>query len=224
MHGWSASEHFRNFVQNDAHTLGATEVPYQYDAPPDGPTETIGDPQGDVAFNHLQGENPYRFQGDCGLVSSQDILNQFGIPVTESDVVQHAVEHGECTITSDLSEAGGTSPEQQVQVLGDYGIPAHVEQQGTLDSLAEHIQNGQGAIIGVNAGYLWHDANSVGNGEPNHAITVTGVARDPQTGQIQGFYISDSGTGKSDMFVSAQTMQHVWVDTGGTSVVTDIAH
>jgi hypothetical protein len=201
------------------------EAPSYSDVLPDGtPTEVTGNPQGDAQFNHQQGDNPYGYQNDCGLVSAQDILNQFGVNVSEGDVVQHAVQNGECDVSNDPTQAGGTSLEQEAQILTDYGVPAHTEQETSLDELANHVQNDQGVIIGVNAGVLWHDSNSYDQGQANHAIVVTGVARDPQTGQIRGFYVNDSGDGQSAKFVDANTMQQAWLAAGGGSVVTDNSH
>jgi hypothetical protein len=44
------------------------------------------------------------------------------------------------------------------------------------------------------------------------------------SGQIQGFYINDSGNGKSAEFVPESVMTKAWVDTGGQCVVTDAVH
>jgi hypothetical protein len=55
-------------------------------------------------------------------------------------------------------------------------------------------------------------------------VTVTGVALDPVSGNVQGFYINDSGNGKSAEFVSTVIMRVAWQDTGGWCIVTDAAH
>jgi hypothetical protein len=55
-------------------------------------------------------------------------------------------------------------------------------------------------------------------------VTVTGVALDPQSRDIQGFYLNDSGNGKSAEFVDAILIRVAWQDTGGWSVVTDAVH
>lgn len=57
-----------------------------------------------------------------------------------------------------------------------------------------------------------------------YAITVTGVARDPLDGALQGFYINESGNGQSSQFVSAHLMTTAFERTGGFCVVTDAAH
>jgi len=199
------------------------EVPAQLDVLPDGEeTLVIGDVSGLADFNHQQGDNPRGFQQDCGLVSAQDVLNQFGIPVSEGDVVEHAIINGECDIEPNMSDSGGTTADNQIQVLADYGIPAHAEANQSLEELAASIEGGHAVIIEANAGVLWNDPAYYDNGGANHAVTVTGVARDPDTGEVQGFYINDSGTGQSGQFVSATTMNVGWLDAGGQAVVSDV--
>jgi hypothetical protein len=63
----------------------------------------------------------------------------------------------------------------------------------------------------------------LGHGQANHAITITGIARDPYDGALFGFYINDSGDGQSGQFVSAQLMTSAFEHEGGFCVVTDSA-
>lgn len=195
------------------------DVPTFTDTLPDGRTVVIyGDAEGDTRFNHHQGDNPYGIKGDCGLVAAQDVLLQHGISVTEADVVKHAAQSGEAVITNNPEQSGGTSPESQAQLLRDYGVDAHVEKGDSIDQLADHIQKGQQVIIGVNAGVLWNDSRYYENGQANHAVTVTAVVRDQQTGQVLGVVVNDSGDGRTK-FVDADTLKRAWSDTGGQSVV-----
>ena len=153
------------------------DVPARLDALRDGtPSVTIGDVAGYAELNHRQGDNPSGIREDCGLVSCQDVLNQFG-------------------------------------------VPAHADSGQSLEQLAVSVEQGHGVIAEANAGVLWDDASYVESGQANHAVTVTGVARDPLTGDIQGFYINDSGTGQSGEFVSAQAMTTAWQEAGGQCVV-----
>jgi hypothetical protein len=204
----------------------ASDVPAQLDTLPDGqPSVMYGDVKQYADFNHKQGDNLYGFNEDCGLVSCQDVLNQFGVPVSETDVVTHAITNNECNMdVNSAFNSGGTTPGDQAQILNDFGVPAHAETGQSAEDLASNLEHGHGAIVEVNAGVLWHDPNYYENGQSNHAITVTGVARDPATGQIQGFYINDSGDGKSAEFVPESVMTKAWIDTGGQCVITDAVH
>jgi ribosome-binding protein aMBF1 (putative translation factor) len=200
------------------------DVPHHLDRLPDGiETLVFGDPEGCKDFNHQQGDNDLGFRNDCGLVACEDVLRQFGCLVTENDLVHHAVDHGECTWIKDHPEVSGlTTVEEKMEILTDYGIPARTEPGISLEDLASQVEHGHGVIACVNAGYLWNDQDFVESGQHNHNITVTGVARDPDTNQIQGFFINDSGTGESGKFVTEETMEKAWLLHGfGVSVVTE---
>lgn len=200
----------------------ALEVPTHLDVLPDGrEIVVIGDPEGDKAFTHLQGDNSLGFQGTCGLCSCENILRSFGLDVSETSVVIFASELGLCeTESPDRAHCGGTSPMQIAEILTRHGISADWHPFGSLEDLAGNIEQGRGVIIGVNAGALWNDANYDSGIFANHAVTVTGVARDPSTGEIQGFFINDSGTGKAAQFVDAALMRECWEDGFGFQIVT----
>lgn len=213
-------------VGSGSSDLGAAalaDVPSSLHVMPDGrETVIIGDVSGVADFNHQQGDNDAGFNGTCGLVSCEDVLRQYGVDVTENDIVEHAIENNECAVDSDPEKAGGTTSDQRAQILNDFGIPAHTEKGQSLEDLASDIERGSSVIVAANAGYLWNDPNAYDTGQSNHAVVVTGVARDPQTGEIQGFFINDSGTGSAGQFVDAATMQAAYVETGGSAVVTDV--
>jgi hypothetical protein len=211
----------------DPHEMGARfDVPARLGTLPDGRQSLVlGDVTDYAAFNHHQGDNREHFQLDCGLVSVQDVLQQFGVHVNEGDVVTHALQRSECYVDpAAADQSGGTLPSQDARILTEYGVPSRVESRQTLAQLAAQVEHGHGMIIGVNCGVLWQVPEHVGDGVVNHAVTVTGVALDPHNGNIQGFYINDSGNGKSAEFVSAVVMRVAWQDTGGWSVVTDAVH
>jgi hypothetical protein len=186
--------------------------------------ETIGTPENDKQFTHPQSDNTHHYEQTCGEVSCEGVLRKAGVKVSENDIVDHAVNNGQCYVCDDPAKSGGTSPEQQAQILSDYGVPAHVESSGTVDKLASQVQEGRGIILEANAGELWNDARYYGDGGYNHAITVTGMDHDKATGKITGFYINDSGTGQAGRLVDVGTLKKAWVDAGGVSVVTNATH
>ncbi len=200
-----------------------TDVPIELDELPDGePSLMLGHVRSYAAFNHRQGDNPEHFQLDCGLMSVQDVLRQFGAQVTEAEMVEHALQRGECSVDPGAPEqSGGTTPSQDARILTECGVPSRSESGLTLRELAVLVEQSRGVIIGVNCGILWQVPDDVGNSGVNHAVTVTGVALDPQDRNIQGFYINDSGNGKSAEFVSAVLIRVAWQDTGGWTIVTD---
>lgn len=201
-------------------------VPYEYGRLPDGRHGmVIGAVRACMAFNHVQGENPERLRGDCGVVCCADVLDQFGVYLSEAELVHHAAACGELhVVLGRPDESGWTYPVEQARILSDYGVPAHAERGRSIEWLAEAVQHGHGVIVGVNAGVLWSNPRNLGTGEANHAITVTGIARDPDDGALLGFFINDSGTGKSAQFVSCHLMVTAFARTGGYCVITDFPH
>jgi hypothetical protein len=180
----------------------------------------IGDVEGLKEFNHKQGDNDLGYKGTCGLCSCEDVLKQCGQDVTENDMVKHASENGLCETNGPPEQCGGTTVLDQTQVLQDHGVAAHPEVMN-VDALADQVEQGKGIIVEANAGVLWNDANYFEQGDANHAVVVTGVARDSQTNAVAGFYINDSGTGDAGKFVDKATMSQAWEQTGGLTVVTD---
>jgi hypothetical protein len=200
-------------------------VPVRLAELPDGGSSLmIGDVTRCAAFNHLQGDNPEHDCGDCGVVCCAEVLNQFGVRLTEADAVRHATRFRELHVVDGRPDLSGwTLPDEQAAILGDYGVPAHAERAQTIERLALAVQHGHGVIAMVNAGVLWSDPRALWNGQGNHAVTVTGIARHPYDGALQGFYINDSGNGQSGRFVSAHLMTTAFERTGGVCVVTDTA-
>ena len=74
----------------------------------------------------------------------------------------------------------------------------------------------------MNAGYAWNDADYIGNPfATNHSIVVTGTARDPESGEVLGLYVCDSGNGSSAMFLSCDTLEDAYVEANGAALVTN---
>ena len=204
----------------------AVLVPSEYGLLADGHRALIiGAIRAATAFHHRQGENSADLRGDCGIVCCVDVLDQFGVNRSEADLVRHALACGELHIEIGQPDASGwTYPGEQAAILGDYGVPAHPDLAPSLEWLAGAVQLGHGIIIGVNAGVLWNNPGNLGTGEANHAVTVTGIARDAGDNALLGFYVNDSGTGLSAQFVSCQLMTAAFMRTGGYCVITDISY
>jgi peptidase C39-like protein len=190
---------------------------------PDGQAcVVIGDVRRLAAFNRLQGNNPEHDGGDCGVVCCGEVLSQFGIELSEATLVEHATRCRELhVVAGHPEESGWTLPADQVAILQDFGIPARWASSQSNEQLADAIQDGRGVIAAVNAGVLWSDPSVLGHGQANHVVTVTGIAREPFDGALQGFFINDSGSGKAAQFVSAHLMTTAFVRSGGFCVITE---
>ncbi len=190
--------------------------------------DCIGDGEHARERFESQGHNAYGFEGTCGLASVAGVGREFGLAVTENDVVRMALERGECSVTGNPFTSGGTSFYEQRALLETIGIPAHCEITQSLEQVVQHAERGEGVILNVNAGTLWNDPSAFGTGAANHAVTVTGLRfeLDKNTGQhrLMGFEIND--TGRPDgarNFVAADTMQRAALVPGGTLVATDVS-
>lgn len=151
-------------------------------------------------LDSVQGDEIYGAEGTCGLTSIANLCVLNGQEVTEGMIVQYALENNLCYYDPWCPEdTGGTTAEQQVELLKRFGMEAqyHEASINGYEILASAIDEGRGVIIELDAGALWDEpaCTSTVFGFPtaNHAVTLTGVARDAATGEIAGFYICDSG-------------------------------
>lgn len=203
--------------------------------------ETINIPEvGDVVVNgnpfeigqkldEEQGDNVYGFAQDCGLVTIHNILTMAGITSTEDEVVGRAILFGKCqTHYQNVEDNGGTTVFMRQELLETYGISSTVfsnaSESGSLESIATYVEAGHGVNISGNAGYLWDDANYIMDGSSNHSITVTGTARDPETGELKGLFVCDSGMpgDSSSVFLSVDKLKDAYLGANGATVlVTD---
>ena len=74
-------------------------------------------------------------------------------------------------------------------ILDHYNIPSHAETGDTMDDLADRVDSNSGVIVALNAETIWGDPMGylTSGGHADDAVTVTGVARDPETGEVVGF-------------------------------------
>lgn len=186
--------------------------------------QVVGNVAGSAALAHRQGQNDFRVAGDCGLVACENLLRSAGVAVNEEDVVYHAMTTGHCVIDQPAWSSGATTLADQVQVLQDFGVPAHVETGRSLEQLAGDVAMGKSVIASVNSNVLWHGHPGSKLCAPDHAINVIGAARDIASGQVAGFFILDSGTGSAG-FVDAQLFDASFNPFGrdgpGNYIVTD---
>lgn len=153
-------------------------------------------------LDYMQGNVTTGYKGTCALTSIANLATQAKLAVTEGEVVQRAIDNEWCVtdpVRTDY-QRGGSNYVQQQALLDSYGIRNGVILGYNEQAVANLIKGGRGVMIAVNSGKLWDDAAYLDGGVVNHVVTVTGVACDAATGEINGFYIADSGRGRvSDM-------------------------
>lgn len=160
-----------------------------------------------------QGINEFGYQGTCGPTSQANALNELfdTNEFTENKVLNVAVDNNLCSMDSSPENCGGTTTEQFMELYDkmneqlDGKINTELyEFNNALDveDVASKLDEGCVLNVAVDADALWDQpreyVNSMGipcdDFYSDHWITVTGVQRD-ELGNIQGFYIIDSGGG-----------------------------
>ena len=162
----------------------------------------IGNPEETAQIlDSIQGDAIEGAEGTCGLTSIANLCVMNGQNVTEGMVVEYALENDLCMYDPwSAPETGGTTAEWQVDILRNFGIEAEYNDASinTYEVIADAIEDGKGVIVELDAGKLWDEPSCSSKilwffPTANHAVTVTGVARNAETGEITGFYICDSG-------------------------------
>lgn len=170
--------------------------------------------------------------GDCGIVSTLNLLRLIGYDIDESDITKVAKENGFADYdTWNPFMRGGSTWEDRIALLKYYNIEAQAKYvnkydtadsfESTVDYIAAFLESGRGVILSLNADAL--NGNSP-NGEfkSNHVVLVTGTVRDTKTGEIIGLYVCDSSRGKEEdacRYVSADQLRKCMYDAEGTSIV-----
>ncbi len=134
-------------------------------------------------------------QGDCGLVSIENVCRLAGKDLSEADVVTDAISTDECYYNPAECQYGngGTSLENIRTVLNHFGIESDIQIYPGFNDVADAVESGKGVIACVDT--TEYDYEAFGEGQ--HAITVTSVEREP-SGGIVAFYVCDSGSGDGE--------------------------
>lgn len=206
-----------------------TQPEISHDIPGVGTALVYGNPY--EAAGHLddcQGDNKLGAEGDCGLVSTSNVLTLCGVESDEESITEYAVENELCNYSRFLppESRGGTTDVQLCQILKSHGVEASAfsaqSAEGSCESAAEYVESGHGVEIGINAGYGWQNANYIDDGSANHEITVTGTVRDAENGELKGFIVCDSGLtndNNGSRFMSIETLRDAYENAPGASVI-----
>lgn len=166
--------------------------------------------------------------GTCGLCASGTIINKAGGFATEKSVAIHALQHGLCSNEANRApeNRGGTTPRQRVQILKDAGISSTYVAGVSLESISNELEKGKGVMISVTASIYkpdWYGTYSEVN-RGGHAIVLESPIRNPQTGAISGYIVSDSNGSTSKeatIVVPAEVLEAAFKDRGSQAIVTD---
>lgn len=161
----------------------------------------------------------YQFYDDtCAIQSQHLILQQYGINVSQEELIEVAKENGW------YAEGYGTPMDMVGKLLEHYGVDIHGSQGNNIFNIANELSQGHQIIVGVDADELIHPEESVGVDEiygehPNHALVVVGIdTSDPDNVQV---IVTDPGTGNRQMAYPADQFIDAWKDSDCFMVSTD---
>ena len=115
-------------------------------------------------LDFVQGDNPYLARGNCGLVSVSNMLNLSGITAAnETMITKYAIDHDLCVHGWFMKpeDRGGVRTEFMSEILGGFGIETNSYSPkkfyGTPEGIAQQVESGHVAAMGLNAGFMWDD-------------------------------------------------------------------
>lgn len=176
-------------------------------------------------YQNIIGENPeYRpgaevqqqYNDTCAIKSQQLILNEFGLPVSEDQLVQQAEQFNIYT------PGEGTSPADVGKLLELNGVPCTQHSNASIYDLTSALAQGQKVIIGVDSGELWQGepmGDLLSGEQADHALIVAGIdTTNPNDVQV---ILTDPGTGEEAARYPMAQFLDAWEDSGNFMVTTD---
>lgn len=168
--------------------------------------------------------NPYQqsYLDTCAIKSQQIILNEYGIPVTEDQLVQYSFEQGWYA-----GDGSGTLFQDVGNLLEVANIPCSRLENANVFNLVNELAQGHKVIAAVDSGELWGNkfsawCNDFFNGDtPDHALIVSGIdTSDPQNAQV---IITDPGSGDFKKAYPLDQFMDAWSDANCYMVTTNIS-
>ena len=160
----------------------------------------------------------YQHQEDCGLMAVADVVGQ----LTGHEPLQVGIElRGLFTPSSDhqgsIYEFDGTSPQDMVALLQNYGVASDLTTGNTMGGLEQDLAAGHKVIAGLNAETIWnYPAGQGQRSQADHAVVVTGV--DTANDVV---HLNDSGTPDGrDEQVPLDTFTQAWATGNNLLIVT----
>jgi hypothetical protein len=176
----------------------------------------IGTPFHDAEFHDAQ-----NLPDSCAIVSQKMILEQFGIEISEADLVYESFANGLYT------PGGGTSPLDVGKLLEIHGVGVHHVTGGSIEGLLAEIQQGHKVIVGVDSDEMrnpespFYDMSQADRGA-DHAIVVTGFTVDSNGVPLIHFNDPGHADGAGNT-IPLEEFRNAWSDSGNMYVATDEA-
>lgn len=164
------------------------------------------------------------FPDSCAIKSQQLILHDFGIDVSEVDLVQTAAANGWYN--------GGTAPEDVGNLLELANIPITRQENANIFNLVNELAQGHKVIVGLDADEMWYNDSIsdklknwyndfLGESGGNHALIVAGIdTSDPNNIQV---IVKDPGSGDDGKPYPLDQFMDAWSDANCYMVSTAVA-
>lgn len=164
------------------------------------------------------------FSDTCAIKSQQLILNDFGVNVSEADLVQIAADNG--------WYSGGTRLPDVGNLLEVADIPITRKDGANVFDLVNELAQGHKVIVGLDSDELWENDtlsgklknwfdDFFGDEYGDHALIVAGIdTTDPNNIQV---IVKDPGSGDDGKPYPLDQFMDAWSDTNCYMVSTDIS-
>lgn len=170
---------------------------------------------GDEPKNLLSEDVMQLYPDTCAIKSQQLILQDYGIYLSEDQLVNESIAHGWYT-------GNGTSPDNVGNLLELHGIHCNHYEGANIFNLTNELAQGHKIIVGVDSGELWDNDildKFFEDNKADHALIVSGIdTSDPNNVKV---ILTDPGTGDllkeypMDKFVDA------WQDSNCYMITTE---
>ena len=168
-----------------------------------------------------------KYSDTCGIRSQQIILRDFGIDLSEDQLIEWSKYNG-------LYDNDGTKPEDIGKILEAAGISVTRKSEATIFDLMYELVLGHRVIVGVDADELWYNEhltdklknwfNDVFKEQGgNHALIVAGVNVNPNNPKEVNVILTDPGSGDLRIEYPLEQFMDAWQDTNSYMVSTNIA-
>lgn len=172
--------------------------------------------------------NPYinqHYSDTCAIRSQQIILRDYGINISQEDLMNIASANGWYT------PGEGTHTENVGNLLELAGVSCHQSENNTIYDLTNELAQGHRIIVGVDSGELWAEnvmskfseqfEDFMGAGGADHALIVAGVEVNPHDPNDVKVVLTDPGTGQLRVEYSLEEFMDAWKDSNCFMVSTD---
>lgn len=155
-----------------------------------------GNVANDIQFTDLQ------THGSCSLMAQEQFVNRYiGQSLPEDYLEWLAGRAG--VYSPDV----GTDYNGQTLLLEHFHIP-HERFTGDIEDLDKTLSENKDVIIGVDAREFYGDATiPPGSG---HAVAIVGRGLNPESHEVEGYYVTDSNYPQSAHFVSVEKLNGSW--------------